>query len=200
LDIAPGDAELSELLGKELLRDDQVREAIRVLSAVGANALTPRGAAAMTEAAFRSKELPDPLDVIGRVDWLVGGVAQQLREVPRWKRGPELLRLAELVAENAPPDVGAFLSEVGRVAAREQLERLFSLWLELDLQAALDELVSWAEENRVQSSAQWVRDGASACAGRRRETDRARGAGSPSSGSRAVARSGRDAEPDRHGP
>ena len=129
------------------------------MSSIGATALTPRGAAALAEASFRSKELPNPLAVIARVDWLVGSAALQLREVPRWLRGPDLLRLAEVVAENAPADVGAFLSEVVRVATRDQLACIFGLWFELDPSSALDQLVAWAEAGRVQVSEAWVRDG-----------------------------------------
>ena len=158
LDIMPGDPQLGELLGVYLLRDDQVREAIRTLSAVGAGALTPRGAAALVEAAFRLKELPEPLDVVGRVDWLVGAVAQQLRDVPRWLRGPDLLRLSELVAENAPPDAGSFLAEVARVATRDQLVRVFDIWFDLEAEAAVDQLIAWAEAGRVQAAEQWVRE------------------------------------------
>ncbi len=158
VDLAPNNPQLQELLGVQLLRDDQVREAVRVLSAC-AGTLTPRGAAALTEAAFRSRELPNPLEVIARVDWLVGKAAQQLREVSRWLRGSDLMRLADLVAENAPADVGSFLTEVARVATRDQMECLFALWFDLDMDAALGQLVDWARSDRVQVSEAWVRSG-----------------------------------------
>jgi hypothetical protein len=159
LQIAPKDRRLRESLGICLLRDDQVGDAITTLSELGSDGLTPRGASALVEAGFRQRRLPDPLDVLSRVDWRVGSVAQQLRDVPRWTKREHLLPIAELVAQNAPPEFEAFLTEVAHTIGREQLEALFGLWFDLDPTGALDQLVGWVAAERAQVSQHWVQDG-----------------------------------------
>ena len=154
--IRPGDVQLQELLGVHLLADGQLDEAIETLAALGADGLTPRGAAALVEAGFRQRRLPEPLEVLARVDWLVGSVAQQLREVPKWQRGDALLQVAELVGQSSPPDFGSFLAEVARVASRDQLPRVFRVWFDSDPDGALKQLVGWAEDERASMAEAWV--------------------------------------------
>ena len=156
--IAPKDRHLRESLGIYLLRDDQVADAIATLSGLGSVGLTPRGASALVEAGFRQRKLPEPLDILARVDWRVASVAQQLREVPRWAKKENLLSIAELVSQSAPPEFEAFLKEVARTIGREQLQSLFGLWFDLDPTAALDQLVDWVAADRTQLGQQWAQD------------------------------------------
>lgn len=158
LRLAPEEPRLLEALGISQLRDDQVGAAMATLRALGPEGLTPRGASAYVEASLRQRALPEPLDVVGRVDWRVGTVAQQLRELPRWAPSESLIDVATRVSQNAPPDFDSFLVECARAAGRDQMHHLFELWFDRDPNVALGQVVEWVGTDRVQVAQTWVRD------------------------------------------
>ncbi len=157
LEIAPGAPALREHLGIALLRDDRVPQAVDTLSSLGADGLSPRGAGALVEACLRKRVLPDPLDILARVDWRMGSSAQQLKDLPTWAPQDRLLEIAELLSYGSPPEYGTFLGSLARLLPVASLERLHQLWSALDTAAATDQLLDWVQAGRVQMSQSWVR-------------------------------------------
>ena len=155
LEIAPDEPRLDEALGIQLLRDDQVNEAITGLDRLGPDRLTPPGASALVEACFKLRRLPQPLAVLGRADWRPA-IAQQLKEVPRWIKPQELLQVASEIAPIAPPEFGQFLEGAAKRIPSPDRHALFRIWFENDPSQAIAQVVRWAETGTLSISTSWV--------------------------------------------
>ncbi len=145
-------------LGDQYLRGGRRADAIRILSALSIDELSPLGATALLEASLVDQRIPDPR-LVAHVDWSLGDVQSALLSAPTWLPVVEALRLTAELVYNPPAVFPDWFTRLSAVVQASELADVFEMWKFVDEEKAAHALVEWIDGGRVSRRERWVVDG-----------------------------------------